>query len=435
MQRPLRVVLQLALLGIVFAGGWFVHERVAGGGQADAEAETAPVDPAQMAVPVRTAEVTEGSLPRTLAFLGMLRASPGSEFALSSRSGGRVIAVHGASGQQVHAGEVLVEFERAPLEAAKLSADAELRSAELALESFGPEDERRRLELESGVQRAQADVQLAATRVERLATLAGDGLAAPKALEEARNAAAQAVREVELAQQARESWTKKGSELERSTRAAALDVRRAAQHEAQALLEAAQLTSPADGQLVHFEVRAGDRLEPGASAGTLLAHAGRELVCGLLPSDVHALHAGLVAHWDEAGAPSRSGHVIATSAAVDPATGTVEVRIAPDEASAGIPGELVRGEIVLEQLSGVLLVPQTALVRAEGSSAVVLAGAGGIARRVPVEVLARHAGLAAVRGELHAGEQVIVEGAYNLPEGARTVRIPEAAAAPPVEVK
>ncbi len=434
MPKSLRAVLQLALLLLVFAAGWLVRERVAGGGE-QAEEETAAVEPGQMAVPVRTASVESGALPRTLAILGTLRASPGAERVLSTRCGGRVSAVHAASGQEVHAGDALVEFERAPLEAAKAAADAELRSAELALESFDSENARKKLELESAVQRCEAESRLAATRVERLSALLADGLAAPKALEEARNGAAQSARELELAQQARASWTQKGAELERATRAAALDVRRAAQREAQALLDAAVLKAPADGQLGRFELREGDRLEPGANAGTLLAHAGRELVCGVLPADLPAVRAGLEAHWVEAGARARSGHVLAVGAALDAATGTVEVRIAPDAGSAELPGEIVRGEIVLENLADVLLVPQAALVRARGQAAVVLVGQGGIAHVVTVEVLARHAQLAAVRGELHAGDSVIVEGAYNLPEGARTVGIVEAPARPPVEPK
>jgi len=437
MPKLLRSVMHLALLVLVFAAGWFVAQRAARAGEQaeEAEPEVAAIDPAQMAVPVRTASVREGSLPRTLAFLGVLRASPGAERVLSSRSGGRVSAVHAATGQEVHAGEVLVEFERAPLEAAKASADAELRAAELALESFDAENARRQLELESAVQRAEAESTLAAARVERLAALLADGLAAPKALEEARNAAAQSARDLELAQQARQSWMQKGAELERATRAAALEVRRAAQHEAQALLDAAALKAPADGQLGRFELREGDRLEPGANAGTLLAHAGRELVCGVLPSALPAIRAGQEARWSEAGGRERSGRVLAIGGALDSATGTVEVRIAPDAGAEELPGELVRGEIVLENLAGVLLVPQAALVRARGKSAVVLVGEGGIARVVTLEVLARHADLAAVRGELHAGDVVIVEGAYNLPEGARTVGIVEAPAATPGESK
>jgi len=368
MQRSLRVVLQLALLGVVFAAGWVVHARVAGDGGGEQVGEPAGVAPAQMAVPVRSAQVVLGELPRVLPILAVVRASPGSEWSLSSRSGGRVVAVHGASGQEVHVGEALVEFERAPLEAALSTARAE----------------------------------------------------------EAEGEYAQAQRELELANQARESFRAKGAELERATRAAALDARRATLREATALLEAAVLRAPADGQLTSFELRAGDRLEPGASAGTLLAHSGRVLVCAVSPADLPAIHPGLEASWVEPGVGTRTGRVTAAATALDPVTGAAQVRIAPDANDAQAPGLCVRGEIVLERIAGALLVPEAALVRAEGHSAVVRVGGDGIAHLVQVEVLARHAGQVALKGELRAGDAVVIEGAYNLPEGARTVALGEA---------
>jgi multidrug efflux pump subunit AcrA (membrane-fusion protein) len=201
------------------------------------------------------------------------------------------------------------------------------------------------------------------------------------------------------------------------------------------MLDAAELQAPTDGKIVRFDVRAGDRLEPGANAGTLLAHTGRELVCGVLPRDLSEIRVGQEVRWLEAGAHQRTGHVIANSGALDPVTGTVELRIAPDPGAEELSGEIVRGEIVLEDLQGVLLVPQQALVRARGASAIVLVGQGGLAHVVEVAVLARHADLAAVRGELAAGDAVVVEGAYNLPEGARTLPASADGGAPPAESK
>jgi len=426
MQRSLRVVLQLALLGVVFAAGWVVHARVAGDGGGEQVGEPAGVAPAQMAVPVRSAQVVLGELPRVLPILAVVRASPGSEWSLSSRSGGRVVAVHGASGQEVHVGEALVEFERAPLEAALSTARAEEHAATLALGGWDAEQERRTLELASAAQHAASALELSAQRSKRIAALVTDGLAAPKAAEEAEGEYAQAQRELELANQARESFRAKGAELERATRAAALDARRATLREATALLEAAVLRAPADGQLTSFELRAGDRLEPGASAGTLLAHSGRVLVCAVSPADLPAIHPGLEASWVEPGVGTRTGRVTAAATALDPVTGAAQVRIAPDANDAQAPGLCVRGEIVLERIAGALLVPEAALVRAEGHSAVVRVGGDGIAHLVQVEVLARHAGQVALKGELRAGDAVVIEGAYNLPEGARTVALGEA---------
>jgi multidrug efflux system membrane fusion protein len=271
---------------------------------------------------------------------------------------------------------------------------------------------------------------LSAARTERLSALVADGLAAPKALDEARNAVAQAQRELDLAEQARASWSSKGAALEHAARAAALDARRSALHEASALLESAVLHAPADGQLVRLDVRQGDKLEPGAAAGVLLLHEGRVLVCGISPGELPLVKPGMEADWDEPHTGRRSGRVAAVIGALDPSTGTAELRIAPDPGLAAAPGLALRGEIVLETLEQALLVPAAALVRSQDKSALVLVGSDARAHRIFVEVLARHAGLAAVKGELHAGDAVVVEGAYNLPEGARTVPLTPAPAEP-----
>jgi multidrug efflux pump subunit AcrA (membrane-fusion protein) len=68
----------------------------------------------------------------------------------------------------------------------------------------------------------------------------------------------------------------------------------------------------------------------------------------------------------------------------------------------------------------VVLVPASAVVRADDKTCVMAVGAGGVAKRVEVELLGRHGDVAAVKGEVKAGEQVVVEGGYNLPDGAMT---------------
>ena len=70
--------------------------------------------------------------------------------------------------------------------------------------------------------------------------------------------------------------------------------------------------------------------------------------------------------------------------------------------------------------------PESALVRSADRTVVVTVDAGDIAHVVPVEVLGRSAGRVAVAGEVHAGDRVIVDGAFNLPDGAHVVAEPGA---------
>ena len=85
-----------------------------------------------------------------------------------------------------------------------------------------------------------------------------------------------------------------------------------------------------------------------------------------------------------------------------------------------LPGARVFGEIELRRLSGVILVPERAVLRAADVQVVVLAR-DGKALVVQVQVLGRHAGLAAIAGSVHEHDSVIVDGGYNLPDGASVV--------------
>src|SRR6185436_2594726 len=84
------------------------------------------------------------------------------------------------------------------------------------------------------------------------------------------------------------------------------------------------------------------------------------------------------------------------------------------------PGLVVRGEIESRRLTGAVLVPSHAIVRAEDEPTLVLVGDDGIAKRVEVEILGRHGDVAAVKGDVKDGDRVVVEGGYNLPDGAKT---------------
>jgi membrane fusion protein (multidrug efflux system) len=86
-------------------------------------------------------------------------------------------------------------------------------------------------------------------------------------------------------------------------------------------------------------------------------------------------------------------------------------------------GLFVRGEIELQRIAGVVLVPESSISRADDKQVVVLAR-DGKARVVPVEVLGRHGGFAGVRGEIQPGNHVVVDGGYNLPDGAGLLETP-----------
>ena len=130
---------------------------------------------------------------------------------------------------------------------------------------------------------------------------------------------------------------------------------------------------------------------------------------------------------------SRPGAVVAIAPTVDDA-GTVVVRVGvenPDGAlKAGAAG---RAEIQLARLEKVLTVPNQAIVPlAQDESGVaphalaveVVQADGTVVRRAVTVGASGGARVQVVEG-LHEGEQVVVGGAYALPDGTRVVAAPQ----------
>src|SRR5256885_10069037 len=81
---------------------------------------------------VGTAVATKRSFPQVVRAIGTVTARPGHFAELSAPAPTRVARIFVAPGQRVAEGDSLVEFERAPFDAAARSAEAALASAERA---------------------------------------------------------------------------------------------------------------------------------------------------------------------------------------------------------------------------------------------------------------------------------------------------------------
>ena len=170
-----------------------------------------------------------------------------------------------------------------------------------------------------------------------------------------------------------------------------------------------------------MSVRAGELLAAGSSLGTLLDESGRELVFQVPASAQAQIRVGAVATWLDAQGVASQGTIARIDAQVEASAGTLEVVAKPDQESAALlMGLRVMGEIELRRTPTGILVPEQAVLRRLDAQ-VVLVVRDGKATNVPVRVLGRHGGLAAIEGDVHEHEQVIVEGGYNLPEGAGVV--------------
>ncbi len=122
-----------------------------------------------------------------------------------------------------------------------------------------------------------------------------------------------------------------------------------------------------------------------------------------------------------------NGKVTLVSPAVDPNSTTIEVWVAAPNPDGNLrPGTAATVQIIARTINDALVIPAAALLKTpDGATAVMVAGADGKAHQVSVETGIRQGDRLQITKGLSAGEQIIVTGAYGLPDNTK-VKIAEA---------
>jgi membrane fusion protein, multidrug efflux system len=331
-----------------------------------------------------------------------------------------VIEVLVNPGASVHKGDPLLRFDPLPLQAAVVQATAQsiaANNALLELDKTGRTGHE--LELRTALAKAKSQATLARNKLALVEKSRAEGLVSERAGTEAREAATQADDDLALAEQTLKAFQSVGGDVQRSSLMAVAEAAQATLHEAELALAQATVTAPADGQLAALAMRTGDRADAGAALGTIVMAKGRVVSFGVSAAAAPQIKVGATVEWTRPDGKEEAGKVQAIQAQVDPATGLVEVLVAPEKPTDLPLGLMLRGEIETGELPEAILVPRPALIRHEDNPAVVTVGANHLAKVVAVKVLGEHGEQIAVEGEVKAGDKVIVEGGYNLPDGAK----------------
>ncbi len=132
----------------------------------------------------------------------------------------------------------------------------------------------------------------------------------------------------------------------------------------------------------------------------------------------------------ESGAVLDSGTVQIADNAVDPATGTVELKARFANAGGRLwPGQFVNVKLSQETLQHVTVIPISAINRGpKGEYAFVIGGNGKVAMR-PIETLVIQGTQAAVKSGVKPGEMVVTDGQMTLKPGS-SVRVVKPATEP-----
>ncbi len=317
-------------------------------------------------VPVRLAEVTATTAAQPVEATGVLGARE--EIPLAFKVGGIVARVLVHEGEAVRAGQTLAELDPAEI-------DARLRQAEAAA--------------------GKAERDLA-----RVRNLQRDSVAT---LEQLQNAAS------------------------------AADVARAELAVARFNRRYASVSAPADGTVLRRSLEPGQLVAPGAQVLVVSGRGlGTRLRVGVADRDVVRLRAGDAAEvrFDAYPGQTFRAQVSEVGAAAQPQTGTYEVELAIDGASAGgraLPVGLIGHARIRPSAGGsVRLVPVEAIAEADGAAGSVftVAGDGRTAQRVAVEIAFIDGTHVGIRRGLEGITRVVTAGAAYLEDGTKVRVVP-----------
>jgi membrane fusion protein (multidrug efflux system) len=274
--------------------------------------------------------------------------------------------------------------------------------------------ERRRLEFAAGrAQLAQAEANFTMERrqTERIRKLRTQNVSSDQQLEEAETALS----------------------LARSR----VDAQRAALGVTERALADASVTAPFAGMIARRAVQLGEFVQPGKPLVELVALDPLEVVFSLTELDTERVRPGQRIEVSVGAFPDRVFHGVVTfiSPTVDPATRTLRIKAEIDNDEGHLrPGLFARVSLGVTPRSGVVMVPEEALIQRSEGAVLFKIGADNRVKRVTVTTGVHDTGRIEVRGDVAPGDRVVRRGHGGLADGA-TVAVraaePRAVAAQP----
>jgi multidrug efflux system membrane fusion protein len=369
-KNVMRAALVLALLA---GGGWLAKSRL--GGEARAAGKDGPGAEARP-VPVVLVEVAQRDVPVYLDGLGNVVAS--ATVTVRAQVDGRLDRVAFREGQEVKKGELLAQIDPRPF-------DNQLHLAEAS--------------------QARDRAQLAGARVnlDRYEAMRKDGLTTQQQVDDQRALVAQ---------------------LDATTRADQAQI-----DSARLNLDYARVTAPIDGVLGVRLVDSGNVVHPGDASGLVVITAIDPIaVIFTLPQDdlprvQKALLAGKItveALSRDGGQKLAVGELSLIDNQINQATATMRLKAVFENPARQLwPNQLVKTRLLLRTRKAALVVPAAVVQRGPQGTFAYVVGADQKAAVRPVEVEGTDGDTAVIASGLSAGEQVVVDGQYQLKPGSK----------------
>jgi RND family efflux transporter MFP subunit len=398
---------------------------------AHGEPESPAEEPAEAVVMVRAEPARLGALTELVEGLGRCEALPDHIATLTPAVEGHVHDLLVNQGDAVKKGQPIVELDKSVAQADLMEKTATrdgLKSSLALLKSLPRAEERRTNE--AAVQQAKVAVEQAQALVTRLEALRGDKLVSQQQLFDARKAletaqlqqeAAEATLNVMLIGPRKEAVAEAEGRIKTADGLVAFS---------QAHLDYHTIRAPIDGVLDSLTCHPGQTLAIGSPIGDVVDTRQVFATVWLPTRSASLVRIGQPARVrpgdtsepvPDASAESEramAGKVAFVGRVADPQTGNLPIRVLVDNPSGRLTiGQSVRVAITVAERKGVLQVPAVAVLDL-GEGPILNVIRDGKSVVLHPEAGAPRAGWVAVAGtDLKAGEPVIVEGGYNLPEG------------------
>jgi HlyD family secretion protein len=335
---------------------------------------------------------------------------------LGAQITGTVARVPVAEGQEVKAGDVLVELEATELRAAARQADVAVVQAQARLRQLR---EVQAPVAEQNLRQAQATLDNAGSQLRRNEDLFQKGFIGEAALEDARKAVALADAQVRSAQKQLETTRSTGSDY--ALAEAALAEAQANAQAARARARYATIVAPADGTLIARNVEVGDVVQPGKVLMTLSPAGRTQLVVDIDEKNLRLLGLGQKALASADAYPKQrfAAELVYINPGVNAQTGAVEIKLDVPSPPPTLKQDMtVSVDIEVARRAQALIVPTSAVHDADGTAPWVFKVQGGRAVRTGLRLGLRSGGFAEVLDGLRAGDQIIAA-STAIADGAR----------------
>lgn len=334
-------------------------------------------------------------------------------------------------GSHVHAGELLAQLENKDLQAA---ADQAKGAYEQAQASY---DTATQMGVPADVQSAELNVKQTKQAMEAARDvyqsrlkLYQQGAIALNQVNDSHVTYIQANNQYQIAEAHLQGLQKVGTSAALNSAKGQLASAKGAYEAALANLQYSQIRSPISGVVTDRPLYEGQMAAAGTPLITVmdLSHViGRAYVS---PQQASLLHVGDAATLTGGGQPDVAAKVSVVSPALDPNSTTIQVWV--DAVNPGDklkPGSTVGVKIVAKTDNNALVVPADAVLTAQDGTTSVMVIKDGAAHQTTVKTGIRADSNVQILSGVAAGDQVVTQGAYGLPDGTK-VAISKSAEAP-----